>query len=278
MEGKEDPQRAVYLAAFETPIEYYGRVLDEAGIPVVGAEVRFSALNDPHMPLSPGTQYTRLSDIDGNFSITGITGARLTLKVIKEGYRMIPNPQKNVGYHPNYSHENDGRIPTAEQPAIFIMEKLNAPAPLIKRHFVKNIPLDGKAVLFDLLSGKPRPNGQLKVSLKSDYDSQTHEANSWEARVKIQDGGLVKHTDHANFEAPESGYTSEVTFRVTEDMERRPSSFRQDYYFVADNGQHYGRGTLYVSSSGTFTFSYYLNPEGSRNLQYDRVLDITKEY
>ena len=39
MEGKEDPQRAAYLAVFETPIEYYGRVLDEAGVPMEGAEV-----------------------------------------------------------------------------------------------------------------------------------------------------------------------------------------------------------------------------------------------
>lgn len=278
IEGKEDPQQAAYLAVFETPIEYYGRVVDEAGTPIVGAKVRFSALNDPHTPLSSGTLYTRFSDIDGNFSITEITGARLVLKVIKDGYWMRPNPQAAIGYHPDFRNKSDGEIPTPERPAIVVMEKLNTPASLIKRRLTQKLPLNGQALSIDLLSGKVRSGSPFTVSLQSDYDPQTHQANSWEATVKIQDGGLVEHTDYANFEAPESGYTNEVTFRVTEDMERRPSSFRQDYYFVADNGQQYGRGTLYVSSSGAFTFSYYLNPEGSRNLEYDRALDVTKQY
>ncbi len=278
IEAKEDPQRTAYLAVFETPIEYYGRVLDEAKIPVVGAEIRFSVLNNPHTPLSPGTQYTQFSDIDGNFSITGITGARLTLKVIKEGYRMISNPQSSVGYHPSSARKGDDEIPTAEQPAIFVLEKLNTPASLIKRRLKHKLSLNGQAVSIDLLSGKVRSGSSFTISLQSDYDSQTYQTTHWEASVKIHDGGLIEHTDLANFEAPGSGYTNEVVFRVTEDMEGRPKSFRQDYYFVTDNGQQYGRGTLYISSSGTFSFSYYLNPEGSRNLQYDRALDVTKQY
>ena len=191
---------------------------------------------------------------------------------------MIPSPQSSVGYHASSARNSDGAIPTAEQPAIFVMEKLNAPASLIKRRLKQKLPLNGQAVSIDLLSGKVRSGSPFTISLQSDYDSQTHQANNWEATVKIKDGGLVEHSDHTNFEAPESGYTSEVTFRVTEDMERRPNSFRQDYYFVADNGQQYGRGTLYISSSGAFSFSYHLNPEGSRNLQYDRAFDITKDY
>jgi hypothetical protein len=278
MVGIEDPQRVAYLAAFETPIEYYGRVLDEAGVPIIGAEIRFSAINNPYEPLSPETKYTRLSDSDGSFSITGITGTRLVLKISKEGYRMLPNSQSSLGYHPSATRRSDGEIPTVERPAVFVMEKLSVPAHLIKRRLKQKLPLNGKAVSINLLSGNLSSDGSFKISLKSDYNPDTYEAMNWEAAMKLQNGGLVENTDQANFEAPEDGYTSEIVFRVTEGMERIPKSFRQEVYFTVDNGRQYGRGTLYISSSGTFSFSYYLNPQGARNLEYDRALDVTEQY
>src|SRR5438128_2385625 len=69
----EDP-----LSDWRTPIQFYGKVVDESGQPVAGATVHF-AWND----LSPeGTSRSETeSDADGLFSLTGKTGKILTIQI-----------------------------------------------------------------------------------------------------------------------------------------------------------------------------------------------------
>ncbi len=275
---EEDTQRSVYLAAFETPIEYHGKVLDESGKAIATAEVKFNAVNNPHEPLSPTSEYITFSDSSGYFSITEITGTRLTVNVSKEGYRLIPNDQGSIGYHASAVRKDDGEIPTKAKPAFFVMQKINAPVPLIKRRIRKKLPLNGDAISIDLLTGNTRTDGPFKVSIVSDYDSITNERQNWEAKVVLSNGGFAALKDQVNHEAPEDGYSEEIIFRFDESMDYNPKSVMNDYYFIVGDGKQYGRMNLYVSSTGALGLTYYLNPEGSRNLQYDRALDVTKSY
>jgi len=78
---KEDAEKA--LNDWRTPIEFYGKVVDENTNPVSGAQIDFDA-NDTS---AEGTSfYHTQSDADGLFSIKNIQGKILGVKVNKEGY------------------------------------------------------------------------------------------------------------------------------------------------------------------------------------------------
>src|SRR5439155_18789841 len=81
-------QQEAFIAAFKTPISFYGRVIDQYGGPVPQADVKLSA-NDKASGGRP-SEYTRKTDSDGRFSIRGIWGITLAVEVSKRGYRGIP--------------------------------------------------------------------------------------------------------------------------------------------------------------------------------------------
>jgi len=68
---------------WKTPIEFYGMVMDDSNNAIVGGQVAFQC-NDLS---SSGTSfYNTQSDISGGFSIKGISGKLLDVKVNKDGY------------------------------------------------------------------------------------------------------------------------------------------------------------------------------------------------
>ena len=73
-----DPQWARKL-----PVEFYGKVIDESGMPLEGVKVAMSLLD-----LSPdGTSdSTRVTDSEGLFSLQGVFGQHLIVKLEKYDY------------------------------------------------------------------------------------------------------------------------------------------------------------------------------------------------
>src|SRR2546423_10155652 len=60
-------RQEAFIAAFKTPISFYGRVIDQRGDPVPQADVKLSA-NDKASGGRP-SEYTCKTDSDGRFSI-----------------------------------------------------------------------------------------------------------------------------------------------------------------------------------------------------------------
>src|SRR3954467_7277950 len=83
----EAPKRS-FITAFNTPIAFYGRVMDQYGDPVPDADVKFSA-NDKASGGRP-SEYAGKTDTGGRFSIEGIVGITLGVEVSKLGYYSIP--------------------------------------------------------------------------------------------------------------------------------------------------------------------------------------------
>src|SRR6266542_2871481 len=67
-----------YLRANVGPIEFYGIVVDEAMLPIADADINFSETTPPAA--------TKKSGADGRFSLAGVSGRYLDVKVSKQGY------------------------------------------------------------------------------------------------------------------------------------------------------------------------------------------------
>ena len=258
-EQQRNPQILAYIKAFRTPISFYGKVVDIEGNPVSDAEILFSAVNRPLSPNNLSTQYTGLSDHNGMFSITDIRGTRLTVRVSKAGYHTLPNEMSSLRYA---TPSSNSVFPTKDNPVVFILEKLNEPVDLYKDRKKQKLSLTGTPATVSIFNGK----GLLRISLRSDYNPTDNSFSNWDAVITLSNGGFIETEDIYNFEAPEEGYISEIEYRVTEDMERKPQRMDRTFYFNLNNGEYYGRMELLISAVGGYRIEYYINPYGDRNL------------
>ncbi len=86
---------------WRAPIEFYGKVVDENEMPVAEAKIQFSA-NDLSME---GTSYYQaISDSEGLFSIAGIKGKLLVVRITKEGYYTSKRDNISFEYGDPYNH------------------------------------------------------------------------------------------------------------------------------------------------------------------------------
>jgi len=261
---------------FASPIDFYGRVVDQNGNPVPFADVGYTAADKFN---ASGTNYTGQADAQGYFQITGIQGAALAVAVRKAGYYFLnetdkssPSSAATFGY--SMGPDSYRRVPpTKENPAVFVLHKMGETVPLIlveNRSF--RIPRDGTPVMVDLLTGKESASGQLQVEAwTSDKLQDGTRFHDWKCRVSIIGGGLIERTEQFDFIAPAEGY--EPFDEVAYSRDDRPWNHRfSKEYFVRFADNSYGRIKFWFTTGGTHFFEVesLINPApGDRNLEFD---------
>ena len=80
---------SAFANEFKTPIELYGKVIDQHGDPVPGATVTLTPVDAPTGDASQ-SKTVLASDAAGKFSIKGLHGFSMGVHVKKEGYLDIP--------------------------------------------------------------------------------------------------------------------------------------------------------------------------------------------
>ncbi len=140
---------------WKTPIEFYGKVVDQTTNPVAGAGVDFSC-NDTSE--SGTSDYKTTSDPQGLFSIRGIAGKLLTVKVGKDGY--YPSKRDNDSFY--YAGQNVNFKPDENAPVVFHLRKKVSGEPLIVIEYpvfahIAQLRHDGTPVELDLLQWHPGP-------------------------------------------------------------------------------------------------------------------------
>ena len=185
---KEDPQYE-----WKTPIEFYGKVLDEDGNPVAGATADIS-WTDMSPNGSSNTQVT--SDGAGLFSITRVSGKHMTVQVTKHGYyRETSKGRSSYEYagfwEPTY-HE-----PNSSSPIIFYLRKKGISEPLILRGpILLGAPNDGRPINIDLTTGRKTSDGSGNIVLRISKGPKTNKRFDWTAIIEGVDGaGLIESKD-----------------------------------------------------------------------------------
>lgn len=262
-EQKEAGERA--LNQWKTPIEFYGRVLDESNNVVSGAKVDYSC-NDT----SPsGTSYYHMqSDANGGFSFKGIQGKLLEVDVSKEGYYSY-DPH---GQFFNYAGENQNFVPDAGNPVVFRLRKKGEGANLIHLHTNFRVPKNGTPIRVDLTTGNLTTSSQNAFQVECwthDTEKKDGWMFDWKCRVFVPGGGLQIYDEQFPFLAPESDYTNEDIIDEPLTLGNQWSQdVRRNYYIHTADG-NYGRMSFRMIAHGDHfsQIDSYLNLSGSRNLE-----------
>jgi hypothetical protein len=260
------------VQVFSASIEFWGKVIDQHGNPVVGATVHYSAADKY---FKDGTKYEGASDERGLFSISNIKGAGLYVRVSKDGYYHIDDKSAHSF---GYGSPSGEAPPSKQQPAVFVLQKMGATEPLIKLGTGGVlVPKDGTPKKLSLRRERARlsgsTSGDLQIELWSDYQPPPPHGRvyDWRCRISVPGGGLVERVGDFNFEAPTENYIDAFEYKMSATNERWQPSMKKEFFLRLADGC-YGRVTLNVISGGDVfvTLESYLNPvPGRRNLEFD---------
>lgn len=251
-----------------TPITFYGKVVDQSGVPVPGATINYGALDKFD---APGSQYQGKSDINGNFSISGIQGAVLRVGVQKKGYYKIDGKSSAAfayGVGPDATRMEP---PTKGEPAIFVLQKMGTAEPLIKVSSRQvNVPKTGQPLSLDLATGQTgKEKGNLQV--ESFLGNVGQKPFDWRFRLGVPGGGLVERKGRFDFEAPAGDYQPFVEVNMPANAEQWSLRVTKEYFAKLSDGR-YARFSIrfYPGDRNFIVIESYVNPAaGSRNLEFD---------
>jgi hypothetical protein len=268
-----ETRQQAFIAAFRTPISFYGKVIDQHGEPVPGAHVSLSANDKPTG--QPNSEYTRIADADGRFSIEGIAGLTLAVAVSKQGYKGIPQNDSRIitssgVFEYGLESIRGPHHPTPNAPSIFTLHKVGVVEPLVKLG-EKNFRMarDGtpltiavdeqgahQVVLRCWNQELQRPAGQRQ------YD--------WKLEVSVPNGGLLARKDAFAFEAPQEGYAPSDTIEMPASLGNQWRSFAERSYFIRFGDGTFARTKLEMHPGGDHFVAWesFFNPKaGSPNLE-----------
>lgn len=266
-------QNKAFMAIFQTPISFWGRVVDEKGNAVPNAAVVLIANDEPY---GKGAKYQRTTDSRGLFSITEIHGMSLYVEVSKDGYYQTAESRGSTIYA--IRGRSDKAVPTLEKPAIFRLRKKGDAALLIYRSQLLKLPKDGVPVVINLVTDEPvgAGRGHLEVQCWTESEKKDEKGHyPWRCRVSAPGGGLIGRVGEFDYIAPLDGYQPHDD--VTSPADRWSAHAAHDY-FVMTAGNRYARVKLELQTRGDhfIVIESYFNPKpGDRNLEYDPSKEAT---
>jgi len=245
---------------WKTPISFYGQVLDQDNHPVEGVHISMSWTD---MSLKGTSETTRLSDSLGRFEVTGIRGKRFGIRSIaKSGYLEARGSNRYSFEYPGF-WEPTYHEPDVNNPVIFRLRKIGAPAPLIASEGKVSTNLGIPAQI--LLS----QNEQIATKITVTVFVSNAKDRKWRAQVSVEDGGIISTLDEFPFNAPISGY--QKTLELNQD-----NPLPSVWHDVIDVGGRFyiktseGYGLLelnQIKGKKTLHYRVLINPTGQTNLE-----------
>lgn len=269
------------------PINFFGKVVDQDGHPLqdVSVSYSYSIEKGNKLGIPWGQQLVNKgetsTDSSGLFSIADIKGKALSIETLKKaGYRQIRRENANFDY---YGSTAAGKFSAnLEKPIVFTMLSEAEAEPLVVYGgdfgLIMDVPGNGAPARWNLWKGQLDSNGELQITLKREpaVVNQTRNITKWDAQIVVIGGGIIEASpDDPLYRAPEAGYSPSLAYPKVEQKQGVP---RRAFYLKTSDGK-YGRIELelYYDDDGPSArclVKAYLNPSGSRNLEYDPAKQI----
>lgn len=143
------------------PIVFYGRLEDQFGNPVTGAQIAASVRIENGVQATVD-RFSVTSDANGFFQINHGKGESLGLVPQKDGYALA-----STGTFFKYSHlESHPYVPDQNNPTVIKMWKLQGAEPLVSIDQHYKLHYTDAPINFDLLAGKIVPSGgDIKITV-----------------------------------------------------------------------------------------------------------------
>ena len=143
---------------------------------------------------------------------------------------------------------------------------------------------DGRIFTIDLLNKSmtegTNGTGDLLVQFQRPSQVKSHEDFEWSFALTAIGGGVIEITkdDYLN-EAPENGYQPQFNFNMTPANPKwRGWNGEVKFYLKSRNGKVYGHFHIRVNpvyrDGSSIEIESYINPAGSRNLEFDPAKEV----
>lgn len=257
---------------WKTPISFFGRIEDENGHPIAAAKVvlQWTDLSD-----NGSSQKTVMSDDQGLFELRDISGKRLAITQIdKEGYYApVHGVQTSFEYAAFF--EANYHQPNVNRPVVFRLRKYGErPKEMVVRQTLMSIAPDGAPHFINLQTTRKSDaaGGDISIRISRTAPSDIKRYD-WSAAVEgVKGAGLIESTAEFMFEAPAEGYQMAYTYQFLQSSPDWRNSLKRSYYVAARGGALFGRIEIEFmpkyQSSAAVGVRFFVNPTGSRNLEY----------
>jgi len=251
-------------------MDFYGKLVDQHGDPVVGAKV-VAAMGVVISPVESGGQKIELkTDEAGRFSLLGHHASGVGFIPSKDGYLFS---QRQEG-----STRPNDYVPDPGKPMVLRMWKLKGAEWMIHTSIQGGLACDGTPRRFDPMTGR-RDIGPLVVTLTRkplNLPARRDTPFDWTLTLEIEGGGLIPTNDIYPYQASVDGYKSQSISMLAGDKHWLPWVTQSYYVF---DGKNYGCITIdlaadYQPPPTHFEVKAYMNPAGSRNLEFDPYKQI----
>jgi hypothetical protein len=265
------------------PITFYGRVIDQDGRPLAGAKISLVVVIS-HFAEN-GTEQKPVileADANGDFSLTGFTAYAIDeISIQKRGYELSGRTKRDY----RFGAIPDDYKPDPANPVIFKMWKHQRPEQLTHLVWRGRVGGDGAPIRFDLSNGHPSASGDLEIICSRapvDLPPANVKPFTYKLQITVIGGGIQANEDEFSYLAPENGYSPSVTFGQLKDaVEWNRKTPIPNEYYIKTAGGHYGRFSLtwdvaFAQSPTALNWGCFINPSGSRNLEYDKQAETRK--
>lgn len=256
-----------------TPIAYFGKVVDQDGKPLQGVAIEYTVTAIPMMPSLWGPDDKKkgecVTDQNGLFSIDGEHGVSLTIKALKKsGYRESGYyEQAGVRYEP-YSPER--HMPDRDKPVEFML--IRDDLQKAEEALSQQIRFNWNAESTILALGPNVGKLELTASRTGRDKTDTVKKFAWEVKMHTIGFNLVKLPDENARIAPLEGYGTNARVGFSPEEKTWKSEVSERYAILTDSGI-YGLMDLSVYGGGNDggvcgRVTVYLNKGGTRNLDH----------
>ena len=250
--------------------------MDENGSPVPDAIVK---LGTADRPWETGSSFERITDTNGEFSVTGAQGLSISVDASKSGYYQTPCSRGQISYaQPSGNKEP---LPTPDNPMIFKLRKMGETVPLVQvTERAIRVPHNGSRVGVSLSTGQKVAPDQGELTVECWVNDQSKDARGhyvWRCRLSVPNGGLIERTDQYAFEAPAEGYKPSVELGPSPG---KWSARNEKQYFAKLPDGRYARIEFKIRTGADnyFVIASYLNPTpDNRNLEFDPSKTVSSQ-
>lgn len=291
MLGVADPRWKEYhakrkvdpLSEWRTPIEFFGKVIDEQDRPVSDAEIQFEWVGTSEKNGGDGVGHKLMtSDANGFFMINGIEGKRLVMSVRKDGYHSKRSWNDGAFEYGGFWHK-EFIEPNRNEPVIFHLVKRPVAEPTYRigsRIFLEPPALETHLDLLSPTAQSTAP-ADLYVRITRPPGASYEKPFDWSVTIEGRNGAeIVETTDEFMLQAPADGYKP----NLVRDYKNPTGNARQKVrFYVRSKGRKLYAAVDFEmaayrrmngSEPASIVISATVNPNDSSNVEYDPEKNI----